>query len=97
MGKNSPSMHSLQVSLKTWVNFTQDINYGALNIHVPFFKLFKNCFSQTYIIFCKHNGKKVVDKVMKFPFCNTNNKYDEDGCAVLHAQAVSLALACDSA
>ena len=71
MGENSPTSYTLQgFSLKTWVNFhPQHIPRQICIFLILFFLIIlKLCVSQTYTIFSKHKGKKVVDKVMKFPF-----------------------------
>ena len=70
MGENSPTSYTLQgFSLKTWVNFhPQHIPRQICILFIYFLIILKLCVSQTYTIFSKHKGKKVVDKVMKFPF-----------------------------
>ena len=70
MGENSPTTYTLQGSyLKTWVNF----HPGRIQREICIFCIFYIFYiSQTYKNFSKHKGKKVVDKVMKFPFRNSN-------------------------
>ena len=70
MGENSPTTYTLQgSSLKTRVNFHPRRPPHQICIFY-YFKFF--FISQTYTIFSKHKRGKVVDKVMKFPFCNSN-------------------------
>ena len=67
-GQNSPTKYCLQCSsFKNWVNF-----HPGCTAHQIMYIFYLNiCFSQTYRIFCKHKGGKVVDKFIKFPFCNS--------------------------